>query len=74
MEQQTVEVKFQGEQVGSYDAGSASYTLYRVPGAAYVIHVVQGDESWLETMGGNGLTDGQVKTYFPRLAAAVGLD
>jgi hypothetical protein len=31
MEQQTVEVRFQGEVVGSHTGSSATYTLYRCP-------------------------------------------
>jgi hypothetical protein len=42
VEQQTVEVKFRGELVGSH--------------------------------GGQGLNDGMVRTFFPELAAAAGLD
>ena len=32
MEQQIVEVRFQGEEVGSHTDSSATYTLCRVPG------------------------------------------
>ena len=32
MEQQTVEVKFQGERVGSYIYKNTTHTLYSVPG------------------------------------------
>jgi hypothetical protein len=74
MEQQIVEVKFQGEQVGTHTDSSATYTLYRVPGDLYVVHVDKGEESWLETHGGQGLHEGMVRTFFPELAAAVGLD
>ena len=35
MEQQTVEVKFEGEQVGSYtDKNTTTYTLYSLPNSA----------------------------------------
>lgn len=74
MEQQTVEVRFQGEEVGSHTDSSATYTLYRVPGNVYVVYVDKGEEAWLETSGGNGLNGGMVRTFFPELAAAVGLD
>ncbi len=74
MEQQTVEVKFQGQEVGSYTDSSATYTLYRVPDDMYVVHVDKGEESWLETHGGQGLSEGMVRTFFPELAAAAGLD
>ena len=74
MEQQTVEVRFQGEEVGSHTDLSATYTLYRVPGDLYVVHVDKGEEAWLETGGGRGLEGQQVGTFFPELAAATGLD
>jgi hypothetical protein len=74
MEQQTVEVRFKGELVGSYSEYGATYTLYRVPDDMYVVHIDKGDESWLETHGGRGLNEGMVRTFFPELAAATGLD
>jgi hypothetical protein len=45
MEQQTVEVRFQGEEVGSHTDSSATYTLYRVPGNVYVVYVDKGEEA-----------------------------
>ena len=74
MEQQIVEVKFQGEQVGSHTDSSATYALYRVPGDMYVVHIDEGEEAWLETGGGRGLEGQQVGTFFPELAAAARLD
>ncbi len=74
MEQQIVEVKFQGEQVGSHTDSSATYTLYRVPGDMYVVYIDEGEEAWLETGGGRGLEGQQVGTFFPELAAAARLD
>jgi hypothetical protein len=74
MEQQIVEVKFQGEQVGSHTDSSATYTLYRVPGDMYVVHIDEGEEAWLETGGGRGLEGQQVGTFFPELAAVARLD
>ncbi len=74
MEQQTVEVKFRGELIGSYSDDGTTYSLYRVPDGMYVVHVDRGEESWLETHGGKGLSEGMVRTFFPGLAAAVGLD
>ncbi|MDQ3912720.1 MAG: hypothetical protein M3305_13320 [Actinomycetota bacterium] len=74
MEQQTLEVRFQGEEVGSHTSSSTTYTLYRVPGDVYIVYVDEGEEAWLETNGGNGLTGGMVRTFFPELAEAVGLD
>jgi hypothetical protein len=74
MEQQTVEIKFQGEQVGSHTDKDATYTLYSVPDSEpddlYVVHVDKGDESWLETNGGKGLSEGMLATFFPHLAEA----
>ena len=74
MGQQAVEVKFQGEQVGSHTDKDATYTLYSVPDSVpdnlYVVHVDKGDESWLETNGGQGLTEGMLGTFFPQLAEA----
>ena len=60
MEQQIVEVKFQGEEVGSHTDSSATYTLYRVPGDVYVVYVDEGEAAWLETGGGRGLEEQQV--------------
>jgi len=74
MEQQTVEVTFRGELVGSHSDGKTTHTLYRVPEGMYVVHVDEGEESWLETHGRQGLNEGMVRTFFPDLAAAVGLD
>jgi hypothetical protein len=74
MEQQTVEIKFQGEQVGSHTDKSTTYTLYSVPDSVpedlYVVHVDKGDESWLETNRGQGLSEGMLGTFFPQLAEA----
>jgi hypothetical protein len=72
--QQTVEVKFQGEQVGSYTDKDTSYTLYSVPDDLYVVYVDEGDESWLETHGGQGLSEGMLVTFFPQLAEACGVE
>ena len=74
MSRQTVEVKFEGEQVGSYTEKNTTYTLYSVPAHLYVVHVDEGDESWLETNGGQGLSEGMVSTFFPQLAEACGVD
>jgi hypothetical protein len=71
MEQQTVEITFQGEQVGSYtDKKNTTYTLYSVADDLYVVHVDEGDESWLETNGHQGLSEGMLGTFFPQLAEA----
>jgi hypothetical protein len=35
-----------------------------------VVHVDEGDESWLETNGGQGLSEGMLGTFFPQLAEA----
>ena len=67
---QSVEVKFGGEEVGSYTDNNTTYTLYSVPGDLYVVHVDKGDESWLETNGGQGLSEGMLGTFFPQLAEA----
>ncbi len=74
MEQQIVEVRFQGEEVASHTDSSATYTLYRVPGDAYVVYVDKGEEAWIETGGGRGLEGQQVGTFFPELAVAAGLE
>ena len=68
---QTVEVTFQGEKVGSHTDKNATCTLYRVPpGDLYVVHVDEGEESWLETNGGQGLSEAMLGTFFPQLAEA----
>lgn len=69
-----MEVRFQGEMVGSHTDSSATYTLYRVPGDLYVVYVDKGEEAWLEISGRKGLEGQQVGTFFPELAAAVGLE
>jgi hypothetical protein len=74
MEQQNVEIRFQGEEVGSHTDSSATYTLYRVPGDVYVVYVDQGEEAWLETGGGRGLERQQVGTFFPELSVTAGLE
>ena len=74
MSKQTVEVKFEGEQVGSYTDKDTSYTLYSVAGDLYVVHVDKGDESWLETNGGQGLSEAMLVTFFPQLAEACGVE
>ena len=68
MGQQTVDVKFQGEQVGSHTDKNTTYTLYSVPGDQYLVHVDKGDESWLESNGHQGLSEGMLGTFFPQLA------
>ena len=70
MEKQTVEVTFQGELVGSHADKNTTYTLYSVSDDLYVVHVDEGDESWLETNGGQGLSEGVLGTFFPELAEA----
>ena len=72
---QTVEVKFEGKRVGSHTDKDTTYTLYSVapdsvPDDVYVVHVDEGDESWLETNGGQGLSEGMIWTFFPQLAEA----
>jgi hypothetical protein len=75
MSKQTVEVQFEGEQVGSYTDKDTTYTLYSVAGdLPYVVHVDEGDESWLETNGGQGLSEGMIVTFFPQLAQACGVE
>ena len=74
MSRQTVEVKFEGEEVGSYADKYATYTLYSVPGELYVVHVDEGDECWLETNSQQGLSEGMVGTFFPQLAQACGVE
>jgi hypothetical protein len=74
MSQQTVDVKFEGEQLGSYTDKNTTYTLYSIPGDLYVVHIDEGDESWLETNSHQGLSEGMVATFFPQLAEACGLE
>jgi hypothetical protein len=65
---QTVEIKFQGEKVGSLTDKDATYTLYSVADDLYVVNVDEGEESWLETNGGQGLSEAMLGTFFPQLA------
>jgi hypothetical protein len=79
MREQSVEIKFEGEQVGSYTDNNTTYTLYSVapdsvPDDVYVVHVDEGDESWLETNGGQGLSEAMLGTFFPQLAEACGVE
>jgi hypothetical protein len=74
LEQQVVELRFQGEVVGTRSDDKATYTLYRVPGDVYVVYVDKAEEAWLETGGTRGLEEKQVGTFFPELAAAAGLE
>ncbi len=67
---QTVEVKFRDEKVGSLTDKDTTHTLYRVAGDAYVVHVDEGEESWLETNDGQGLSEAMLGTFFPQLAEA----
>jgi len=74
MEQQTVEVAFQGEQIGSHTDENTTYALYSIPDSVgddlYVVHVDAANESWLETNGGRGFSEGKIGTFFPQLAEA----
>ena len=75
MEQQSAEIKFQGEQLGSHTDKDTTYTLYSVaPDSVtddvYMVHVDEGDESWLETNGGQGMSEAMLGTFFPELAQA----
>jgi hypothetical protein len=72
LEQQVVELRFEGEVVGTRSDAGATYTLYRVPGDMYVVYVDKAEEAWLETGGTRGLEKKQVGTFFPELAAAAG--
>jgi hypothetical protein len=75
MEQLSVEVQFEGEQVGSHTEKDTTYTLYIVAGdLPYVVHVDAGDEKWLETNGGQGLSEGMIWTFFPQLAEACSVE
>ena len=70
MEQQTVKVKFWGERIGTLTDENTTYTLYGVSDDLYVVHVDEGDESWLETNGGQGLSEEMLGTFFPQLGEA----
>ena len=72
--QQNVEVRFEGERIGSYTDQNTTYTLYSVPDDLYVVHVDDGDESWLETNCGQGLSEEMLGTFFPQLAEACGVE
>jgi hypothetical protein len=74
MEQLNVEVQFEGEQVGSHTDKGTTYTLYSVGDDLYVVHVDAGDEKWLETNGGQGMSEGMIGTFFPQLAEACGVE
>jgi hypothetical protein len=63
-----VEVNFEGEKVGARTDKDTTYTLYCVADDLYVVHIDEGDESWLETNGGQGLGKEMLGTFFPQLA------
>lgn len=67
---QTVEVKFRDEKVGSLTDKDTTRTLYSVPRDAYVVHVDEGEESWLETNDGQGVCEAMLGTFIPQLAEA----
>ena len=77
MQEQIVEIAFWGEMVGGYvwDVVGATYTLYRLPGDRYLVHVKNDGGSWLVADGGSGfgLTGEEVKMSFPHLADATGM-
>jgi hypothetical protein len=68
MEQQTMELKFQGEKAGSHTDKDTTYSLYRVADGVFIVHVDEGNASWLETNGGQGLSKEMLGTFFPQLA------
>ena len=72
MEQQSVESTFEGAEVGTHTDKNTTYTLYSVAPErdVYVVHVHEGDESWLETNGGQGMSEGMLGTFFPELTEA----
>jgi hypothetical protein len=75
MERHTLEVEFEGELVGGCTWGEAGidYTLYRVPGDAYVVLVTKPEGSCLVTNGGEGFTGEQIRRFFPHVAEATGV-
>ncbi len=75
-EMQTVEVRFRGEMLATHVDGADVYTVYRTEGL-YRVHIDEGEgaPAWLEGGHlGSGLTVAQLRTLFPELFAAAGLE
>jgi hypothetical protein len=76
MQLQTVEVRFEGEQLATVPTESGTYTLYRTPEGGYIVHADEGEGglAWLEAGRDNrGLTERQVRALWPELYEAAGL-
>jgi hypothetical protein len=71
---QTVEVRFEGEEIATYADSLAVYTLYRTPEGRYRIYVDEGETAFLESgLDGDGLTESEVRQLWPELMAEAGL-
>jgi hypothetical protein len=71
---QSVEVRFEGEELATYTGSVSVYTLYRTPEGLYRIHIDEGETAFLESgFDGEGLTEEQVRRLWPELAEAAGL-
>ncbi len=71
---QSVEVRFEGEELASYTDSVSVNTLYRTPEGLYRVHMDEGETAFLESgLDGEGLTEGQVRALWPELVEAAGL-
>jgi hypothetical protein len=71
---QSVEVRFEGEELATYTGRVSVYTLYRTPEGLYRIHIDEGETAFVESgLYGEGLTEGQVRQFWPELWEAAGL-
>ncbi len=73
---QTLEVRFEGEQLATVPTEAGTYTLFRTPEGGYIVHTDEGEGelAWLEAgRDGRGLTEAQIRALWPELYEAAGL-
>jgi hypothetical protein len=74
MEIQSVEVRFEGEELATVRSSVSVNTLYRTPEGLYRIHFDEEEIAFLESgRDGEGLTEERVRTLWPELIEAAGL-
>ncbi len=74
MTKQSVEVRFEGEELATHTDAAVVHTLYRTPEGLYRIHMDDCETAILESgIPGDGLTEERVRRLWPELAEAAGL-